>query len=151
MSSSNDGKTDPDSQLAELVAAAGAAAVEKAKHRKLSLDKAIETLDELIEEAKSHPTYEHPSRGHRKTTRNAMNALFDDTQDPETANPRVLVALDDADGIDEEYESKKTLDQEKAKLAGAQSADRDAAPIRHLGDRIDFWQELETLDLDESD
>ena len=142
MSSSNDGKTDLESRLAQLVADAGPAAVEKARHRKLSLDKAIETLDELVEEAKADPSYADAIRRGHKTTLNAMNALFDDNQDPETANPRVLVALDDGEGITED---------EKANLAGAQPADREADPIRHLNDRVDFWQELETLDREDSD
>ena len=136
MSSDEKSKKSLEAQLEALVEAAGADAVNAAKNRKMRIKQADQTLNELIRESQAVAA----ETAHR-STRGAMNALFEDS-----AEARVpAVNLD----VMPEY----ALDPDsRAELAGAQSASKPMTAPRQLEDGIDFWNELETLDReDDSD
>ena len=141
MSANRDKPDSPESQLKALVDAAGVAEVQRAKHRKLSVDKAIETLDELIKESRSEmDACAEERKRHDRSTRSAMDALFESKIEASTG---IIDAEQNAMPENEESDDPR--------LAGAQTAHRAVRPIRQLEDGIDFWNELETLDRDEND
>ena len=140
MSANGDKPDTPESQLDALVEAAGVAEVQRAKHRKLSVDKAIETLDELIKESRSELGANADTRGHHnRSTRSAMDALF---ENPGETSP----APNESDAVTNFNEVESA---DGPRLAGAQTAHKPVRPIRQLEDGIDFWDELETLDRDD--
>ena len=151
MSSKEDPKQSADSQLKALVEDAGQDEVTRAKHRKLSLDEAHDTLNELVKAAGGVPSLETDSPEERCSTKNAMNALFVGRPSHDTAHPQLLVGLEDDGGVENEEEQTEGDSNPKPELAGAQSADKSATPVRKLDDGIDFWQELETIDVDDSE
>ncbi|MEE2757575.1 MAG: hypothetical protein VYA30_13045 [Myxococcota bacterium] len=142
MSANGDKPDTPESQLEALVEAAGVAEVQRAKHRKLSVDKAIETLDELIKESRSElDTEARKRRRNNRSTRSAMDALFENPGEAPTG----IIESTTVDSL----ESDET--PEGPRLAGAQTAHKAVRPIRQLEDGIDFWDELETLDREETE
>jgi len=136
MSSDDKSKESLEAQLAALVEAAGTDAVNAAKNRKMQIKQANQTLDELIRESQAVEAGRD-----QRSTRGAMNALFEDA-----AEARVpAVSLD----VMPEYAPDP---DSRAELAGAQSASKLMTAPRQLEDGIDFWNELETLDReDDSD
>jgi hypothetical protein len=146
MSSSDDQKSSADSQLEALVEAAGAAEIERARHRKLTVSRASKTLDELVKEVGQLDDSDGPGRTlDPQSTQSAMNALFNAVSEQDSGHSKVLVGLEDEDGEDMS-EAYPDEDSSRPRLAGAEAADRVTGPVRQLDDGIDFWQELETLD-----
>ena len=133
MSSDEKSQKALEAQLEALVEAAGTDALNEAKKRKMQLDHANQTLNELIRESQVVA-----AENEERTTRGAMNALFEDVG--ETRMP--VVSLD----VMPEYAPDPDT---RAKLAGAQPASKPMTAPRQLEDGIDFWNELETLDRDD--
>ena len=133
MSSDEKSQKALEAQLEALVEAAGTDALNEAKKRKMQLDHANQTLNELIRESQVVA-----AETEERTTRGAMNALFEDVG--ETRMP--VVSLD----VMPEYAPDP---DSRAKLAGAQPASKPMTAPRQLEDGIDFWNELETLDRDD--
>ena len=136
MSSDEKSKKSLEAQLEALMEAAGADAVNAAKNRKMRIKQADRTLNELIRESQAvEAETEH------RSTRGAMNALFEDSGEARVPAVNLDVMPEYAPDPDS-----------RAELAGAQSASKPMTAPRQLEDGIDFWNELETLDReDDSD
>ncbi len=114
------------------------------RRKKLNIKDAEATLNDLVEEAGGAELLgaKDSSRG---DTRHALDAIFDERQTDVIGGPGLLVGLEDEGGVDGSID--ESMDEEPT-LAGAQSAENRAKPVRKLDDGVDFWSELETIDRD---
>ena len=134
-----------DDTLQSLMDEAEKAKTATGRRRKtLNIKDAEETLNSLVEEAGGAESInaKGEARGH---TRAALDAIFEEHRAEITGGPGILVGLDDEGGVDGSMD--ESMDEEPT-LAGAESAEKSAKPVRKLDDGVDFWNELETIDQD---
>ena len=141
MSASDESNPPVDKKFRDLLDAAGADAIEKAKSETLSLEKARDTLNSLLEEAGGAEAVSAQQLDVITTTQDAMESLFVETLNQSTANPDVLVGLDENEGIPG---MGPQSDEVQPVIAGAERPDSQTQPVKRLDDGVDFWRELES-------
>ena len=113
---------------------------------KAKLTQAEETLNQLIEAA-GPEAVKARLRAAGRSTRNAMDALFDDASVRHPVSGMALVGMDGSTGVAEHDTAADVQDGQAPRLAGAEDADSTApqpeAEIRQLDDGVDFWDDLD--------
>ena len=104
------------------------------------------TLNRLIEEAGPEAVRAR-LRASGRSTRNAMDELFDESNPRQSPGGFALVTLDDSKGVAAHDSEEPESSEQSPRLAGAEDAESEApqpeAAIRQLDDGVDFWGDLD--------